>query len=222
MNNEQRLNQVAERYRNLGFNVVVHPQPDQLPPFAKDFKVEILATKPDGSALAVAKNSPSELEADPNVQRYAEVTTRQPGGSLDVFVLGPDTPRVPVKQDVKDLEDQEIRRLLDDVERMVHAGFVTASIAAAWAALEAAMRRRLRAGGQQAGWGDNPRTLLNDLFSAGVFNNRVFRDLEGLFHLRSKVVHGFAAPEVEPSAVQFLVDTARRLLDEPGPAKKTA
>src|SRR4051812_36044330 len=94
MNNGQRLNQVADRYRSLGFKVVIHPQPDQLPPFAKDFQVELVATKEDGSALVVAKNSPSELEGDPNVQRYADLTNGQAGWRLDLLVLGPDTPPV--------------------------------------------------------------------------------------------------------------------------------
>jgi hypothetical protein len=64
--------------------------------------------------------------------------------------------------------------------------------------------------------------MLNELFSAGVFNNRVFRELEGLFQLRNRVVHGFSTPDVSESTVRFLVEIARRLLDEPAPAKQTA
>ena len=44
MNIEQRLSYVADRYRSLGFKIVLRPGPADLPPFAKDFKVEILAT----------------------------------------------------------------------------------------------------------------------------------------------------------------------------------
>jgi hypothetical protein len=222
MNSEQRLNQVADSYRSRGFKVVVHPEPDQLPPFAKDFKVEIVATKEDGSALVVVKSTPSELEADPNVQRYADITSGQADWRLDLVVLGPDTPRMPIKHETKDLEEREIRRLLDDIERMVQAGFVAASLAAAWAALEASMRRRLRASGAREGCETDPRTMLNELFSAGVFSNRVFRDLEGLFQLRNIVVHGFAVPEFPPSSVEFLLDTARQLLEPPPQAKQTA
>jgi hypothetical protein len=39
MNIEQRLNHVADRYRAQGYKVVVRPGPDDLPDFAKDFKV---------------------------------------------------------------------------------------------------------------------------------------------------------------------------------------
>src|SRR5436305_8300918 len=115
MNTEERLNHVADRYRNLGFKVVLRPGPDDLPPFARDFKVEIVATSDKGNVLASAKASPSELEADQNVARYAEITERQRGWRFDVLVLGPDTPRVPVQRDTTDLEEQELRRLLDEV-----------------------------------------------------------------------------------------------------------
>src|SRR5436190_9546020 len=90
MNIEQRLNYVADRYRSLGFKkVVLRPGPDELPLFAKDFQVEILATGEDGNVLASVKGSPSELEADPNVPRYAEVTGNQPGWRFDLLMLGP-------------------------------------------------------------------------------------------------------------------------------------
>src|SRR6266446_409939 len=105
---------------------------------------------------------------------------------------------------------------------MLEAGFVQQGLIAAWAVLEVAMRRRLQAEGEQAGWGSSPRTMLNELYSGGVLQSSVFRDLEGLFQTRSAIVHGFTTPVIENSAVQFLAETARRLLDESRAAKKTA
>ena len=65
MNIEKRLKFVADRYRSLGFNVVLFPKPDDLPPFAKDFKVEILATSADVSArLAPAFADRGKLTID--------------------------------------------------------------------------------------------------------------------------------------------------------------
>ena len=222
MNIEHRLNQVADRYRNLGFKVVLHPGATDLPAFAKDFNVEIVATKEDGGVLAVAKSSPSELQADPEVARYTEITGRQSGWRLDVFVLGPDIPTIQEKRDVQEPAEEDIRRALDDIQRMLKEGFASQAVIAAWAVLEAAMRRRLVAGGRKAPFGTSPRTMLNELFSAGVFSNSVFRDLEGLFQLRNIIVHGFAAPQFPPSSVDFLLSTARQLLEVPPQAKQTA
>src|SRR6267143_4205511 len=124
MNMEQRLNQVAAGYRAQGYTVVVRPGPDDLPDFAKDFKVEILARRDDGCVLASAKKNQSDLEADPNVARYAEVTNEQRGWRFDVFVLGPETQPMPEKRESKEPSEDDIRRALDDVERMLQAGFV--------------------------------------------------------------------------------------------------
>jgi hypothetical protein len=71
---------------------------------------QILATKDDGAVLAVAKASPSELQADQDVARYTEITERQPGWRLDVFVLGPDVPTVPTKGEVREPSDEDLAR----------------------------------------------------------------------------------------------------------------
>ncbi len=222
MNMQERLDRVADRYRAQGYQVVVRPSPDALPPFAKDFKVEILATRPDGNVLASAKSSPSDMQTDPNLSRYAEVIQKQPGWRYDLFVLGPDPQAAADNGDAKESSEDEVRRSLDEAERVLRAGFIPQSVLAAWAGLEAAMRHRLLAQGSEGRSATSPRAMLNELVSSGVLSITAFRDLEGLFQLRNMIAHGFAAPAVEPSAVQFLIDTARQLLDESHAAKQTA
>jgi len=129
---------------------------------------------------------------------------------------------MPDKREAKEPSEDDIRRSVGDVERMLQAGFVEQVLIAAWAVLESAMRRRLQAEGEDAEWGTSPRTMLNELYSSGVLQASVFRDLEGLFQARSAIVHGFTTPLIEKSAVQFLVETARRLMTESQPAKQLA
>jgi HEPN domain-containing protein len=213
MNTEQRLNQVADRYREQGYQVVLNPRPDDLPPFAKDFKVEILASRPDGNVLASAKGSSAEFEADPNLSRYAEVIEKRPGWRYDVFVLGP-PPAVPDRGDISEALQEETYKALDNAERLIQAGFGAPAVLTAWAALESAMRQRLRSLGSKAEWGTSPRSMLNELISSGILTHSEFRELEGLSRLRNIIAHGFSVPEISPSSVSFLVDTARKLLNE--------
>ena len=222
MSAEQRLNQIADGYRARGYGVIVRPGPDDLPDFAKDFQVEIVARRDDGGVLSSVKESQSDLEADREVPRYAEVIGEQPGWRFDVFLLGSESRPLPDKSEAKEPSEEDIRRALEDVERMLQAGFVQQALIAAWAILEVAMRRRLRAEGEEAGWGSSPRTMLNELYSGGVLQSSDFRDLEGLFQARNAIVHGFTTTVIEDSAVKFLVEIARRLLDESRVAKKTA
>jgi uncharacterized protein YutE (UPF0331/DUF86 family) len=211
---EQRLNHVADNYRALGYKVVVNPGPDDLPAFARDFKVEIVATKNGSGVFASAKKSQSDLEADREVPRYAELTNKEPGWRFDIFVLGPESQPEPSKIEALELTDEDIGRILQDVERMRQAGFAQQAFIAAWSVLETAMRRRLQAEGEDAGWESSPRTMLNELYSSGVLHSSDFRDLEDLIQARNAIVHGFASPVIGNGAVPFLIEIARRLLDE--------
>jgi hypothetical protein len=223
MDIEQRLTYMADRYRSQGYQVVVHPEPKDLPDFAKTFNVEIVARRADGSALVSAKKSPKELEADPNVAKYAEITEKQPGWRFDVVVLGPnDETKMPDKRDAKEPSDEDLGHQFEIVRRLIDAKVNQQALVLAWSLLEAAMRRRLQAEGEEAGWGSSPRTMMNELLSAGALSNSVFRDLEGLFQARSAIVHGFTMPIIEPSAVNFILDVARKLLEESKPVKQPA
>ena len=222
MNFDEQLNRVADGYKARGYAVVVRPGPADLPDFAKDFEVEVLATRPDGNVLASVKKSQSQFQADPNLATYAEITNQQPGWRLDLFVMEPNNKPTAQMRDAKEPSEEDLLRQLGDVERMFDAGFAAQSVVAAWAALESAMRRRLRAEGEEADWGTSARTMLNELFSAGVLDDSDFRDLEALFQLRSTVVHGFEPPVIENTSLQFLVETARRFLAESHLTKQTA
>jgi hypothetical protein len=222
LNTEQRLNQVADGYRARGYKVVVRPKPADLPGFAKDFHVEMIAIRDDGSVLVSAKKGQSDLEADLEVPRYAEVISKQPGWRFDVIVLGSESQSIPDKRDATEPTEEDIRGALENVERILQAGFVQQAFIAAWAVLESAMRKRLQAEGEEAGWGSSPRTMLNELYSGGVLRSSDFRDLEGLFQARSAIVHGFTSPVIGHGAVPFLIDTARTLLEESKAAKKIA
>ncbi|MGL4552972.1 MAG: hypothetical protein ACRC33_17490 [Gemmataceae bacterium] len=232
MNADELLNRVANRYRNLGYRVVIRPAPEDLPPFARDFQVEIVATGDEGGVLVSAKTTPSELEADPNVLRYAEITDGQSGWRFDVLVLGPDQQAPAQKAVPADLDERAIRQRLDDIERLLRldvegtpmrGALANMAFVAAWATLEAAMRRALRAEGTQAGWGMTHVTLLNRLYTSGVVSGATFRELESLSATRNAIVHGFANPSnVDESVVMRLVSLVRQILSETQPVRQTA
>lgn len=213
MDIQQRLQQVAERYREQGYQVILNPTPDDLPSFAKDFKVEILASRPDGNVLASAKANTKEFESDKNLSRYAEIIQNHQGWRYDVFVLGP-AASIPPTRDIADASEVEIERTLAAADHLSQAGFVPQAVLTSWAAFESAMRHRLRSSGEKADWGASPRSMLNELVSSGILTQGEFRHLEELSRLRNIIVHGFSVPEISPDAASLLARTARRLLEE--------
>jgi hypothetical protein len=216
MNTQQRLEGVAQQYRRQGYQVTLNPGPADLPDFAKDFTVEILATRPDGNVLVSAKETSRDFESDPALSGYAEAIEKQPGWRYDVFVLA-QPPPMTRPGDADDASDVEIHKLIGDSDRLYQAGFAPQAVLTGWAALESAMRHRLRALGAKAQWGLSPREMLNDLYSSGILSHGEFRDIEGVFRLRNIIAHGFSVPEFGDGAVTLLCDTARRLLEESKP-----
>ena len=213
MDSKQRLEHVAERYREQGYKVILDPTPDDLPSFAKDFKVEILASRPDGNVLASAKANTTEFESDKNLPRYAEIVQNQQGWRYDVFVLGPPA-SIPPTREIADASETQIERTLATSDQLSQAGFVPQAVLTAWAAFESAMRHRLRSNGGKAGWGVSPRSMLNELVSSGILAQGEFRELEELSRLRNIIAHGFSVPEISPDAASLLARTTRRLLVE--------
>ena len=56
MDIENELKQIAKIYIDQGYQVTIQPGPQDLPAFAKDFKVEILAKRGADALVAVRKN----------------------------------------------------------------------------------------------------------------------------------------------------------------------
>jgi hypothetical protein len=202
--------------------VAVRPKAEDLPPFAKDFKVEIVGKRgPDGVLVAVKKDR-DQLAADANMPRYAEITGAQSGWRFDFVILEAENSIAREVRGAQEPSDDKITESLAGAEHLFRAGYPNPAMLTAWAGLEAAMRRSLRDAGETAAWGNPPRTMLNELYSAGTFSVEEFHQLETLYRLRNEIVHGFAAQAVDGAALQFLIETTRRLLAESQAEKQTA
>jgi hypothetical protein len=222
MDFEQELRRIAERYAAAGYTTLIRPGPDQLPPFAKDFRVELAAVRANGGVLVSVKRNRQEMEEDRQMSRYAEVTNARPGWRYDFVILEGEGTMGRQASGAREFSDEDISHALAESERMVHLGFARPAVITAWAALESAMRMRLRAAGEAAGWGTQPRDMMNELYSSGVLSTAEFPHLERVFHLRNQIAHGFSPSEEDAGAVQFLSELARRLLEESREQKQPA
>jgi hypothetical protein len=201
-------------YRTQGYDVVLRPGEGDLPPFAKDFKVELLGRKGAGGVLVAVKKNRLALAADQELPRYAAEIGKHPEWRFDFAILEAEEPSARDIQGAKEPSDEDIQRALEDADKLVRLGFVQAALITAWAAFEAAMRKRVLASGQPVGWGTMPRQMLTDLYTIGLIFYQDFPRLEQLYRWRSQIAHGFAPPKIEPDAIEFLRGVARRLLEE--------
>jgi len=83
MVNNTELNRLADMYRGQGYDIVVRPMAGDLPPIAKDFRVELLGRKGARGALVSVKKNRSELAADQELTRDAATTRDHLGWRFD-------------------------------------------------------------------------------------------------------------------------------------------
>jgi uncharacterized protein YutE (UPF0331/DUF86 family) len=222
MDFEAQLQQLAGEYRAKGYQIIIRPRPDDLPPFAKDFHVEILGKRNGDGVLVSVKRHRQEMAADRDMARYAAVTDAQPGWRYDFAILQPEDALAHELRGATEPSDEQIKLHLQTAEQLIAEGRGEAAFLIAWATLEAAMRRSLRVAGDRAVWPATPRTLLNELYANGIFSVAEFAQLEHLYQHRNRLAHGFAVESLDAGSAQSLLAISRRLLADAHPAAQPA
>jgi len=222
MDFEKDLRNLANLYARDGYQVIIAPQPEVLPDFAKRFKVEILATKEEDGVLVAVKRSHDEAAEDKTLSQNAAITNSQPGWRFDLVILGSKSrPRREVHES-REFSVNDIQDTLAMSEELVDAGFLRPAVVTAWSGLEAAMRMRIRAAGDEAGWGTSPLQLMNELVSSGLLSREDFQQLQSASRIRNEIVHGFNAANSDAATVHLLTNIARRFVSDSQRAKQPA
>jgi uncharacterized protein YutE (UPF0331/DUF86 family) len=215
MDFEQELRRMADTYASQGYQITIRPNAETLPPFVKDFEIEILGKRGHEGVLVAVKKDRDQFAADANLPRYAEITSSEKGWRFDLAIVEARKPSAREIADAVDFSEEDIQKSFNESLTLSSQGFLRPALITAWASFESAMRLRLRAAGEKAGWGSSPQSLLNEIYSNGFIDLDEFRELETLARVRNQIVHGFISSlDSEGEAVQFLCETGRRLIEE--------
>jgi hypothetical protein len=212
MDFEHELERVAQQYRNEGYDVTLLPKGDHLPAFAAGFRVDLLATRRDENVLVRVLRTRSELQADPEVPRQADVTNQHAGWRYDVVILYHDDPVRRAGGGEPTVE--QIQEMLDEAERVAPCAAYRAAFVLAWAALEAVLRRLARPAGLGGDSDTQPAVLMRELYVNGHLSHEDFVHLDQLRQLRAAIIHGLVPPSVDAEKVQTILNIAKRLLAE--------
>jgi uncharacterized protein YutE (UPF0331/DUF86 family) len=207
---DQELEQVAKEYQEDGYQVTIHPKGESLPSFAMGYEVDMIASNGGENAIVAVVANRSAFAARPYLLRLAELANSQPKWRFDLVVLGSQSLIERIANESGERSEKQIEELLERAERMAHTGDMDAACVYAWASLEAVMRRTaqdLDLGGQSL-----PIELLTKLYSNGIFSIDEYSELRKVFTLRTRVVHGFPSTSIDPSIIQFTVNTAKKLM----------
>lgn len=85
---ERRLRQVADRYTRDGYEVVIEPRAEQLPPWLRGFRPDLLARRADEQVIVEVKSRES-LHGEEGMPELAALIEREPGWRLELVLTNP-------------------------------------------------------------------------------------------------------------------------------------
>lgn len=220
MNMERELRQLADGYRTEGYQVTVHPRPDDLPAFVADWQPDILARRGDHGVLVLVRKHRDDLAAIPDLTRRADAVQAQPGWRLDVVILEGEDPLDRILRQAAEPTPEQIHQRLDRAAASAAAGQLDLACLSAWAALEAAMRQtRDRAGLNGRA---RPDSLLTTLYSNGYLSREELHQLREASRVQTQLAHGFVPRAFDPDLVTEVIRVARKLVNDPALAEANA
>lgn len=197
------LEEVAERYRSEGYEVIVEPKAD-VPSFLRDFSPDLIAKLGSENVVVELKRRAGQQ----NLRQMAEIISREPGWRLDLVIYEPDVedPRRPIKK-------KSVKSALEDAERMVKLDQLQAGLLLVWSAFEAAASLALQKHGLDRM--PTPADLLKTLVSEGLISDDEYNVLADVSRLRNRVAHGALEQPISLDKFETLRRFAYRLIDEP-------
>src|SRR5687768_4274458 len=85
----RRINGVAREYRKLGYQVLVHPGQEELPPFLAGFQPNLIVLSADDKAVVEVRTAETLRDRSRRLPELAGVIDAQPGWRLELVVTNP-------------------------------------------------------------------------------------------------------------------------------------
>lgn len=204
------LHQVAQKYRDEGYEVILEPRGDAVPSFLSGFQPDLLARRGDEGIVAEVAYKRIDLSDDAQLSAMAERINRQPGWRLDVIVLEHETMAERAVHAGTEPEDEQIGSMIEAAEMMAASGFLPFAYVAALSSLEAVMRNICQ--NAELYPHNTVMDCLRNIYSHDILSRKQFIALREAFKVRSQIVHGLVPPPLDAEAIQFVTAVTKSLL----------
>lgn len=212
---ERLVLQVAEEYRQKGYEVVLQPAPSSLPDFLRGYRPDLLARQGNESVVVEVKASSAPSRQD-LFRELARAVEGHPGWRFELVIAN--APPVPEPEaptgERPSLTGSDVARVISDAEDLVGSGRPEAALLWAWSAAEATLRLLVGDEGVSPRRHD-PAYLLKQLALEGEIPREDYEVLMRSFRARNAVAHGFR-PEEElelENLVRELLRATARLIN---------
>ena len=200
---KNRLQEIAEKYRLQGFEVVIEPSKSLIPFDLGNYCPDLIATKgSDEGSIIELKNSIAKISVD-RYREIAEIVAQHHGWRF-LLITGEDISSGDPQDDSELMTWEQMLQRQEQAERFLAMGEVEVAFWYLWGILEAAMRRQAR---QVAIPIERfpANSLINHLYSQGELSMEQFDQVRGIQTIRDRLIHGYQIPNLGEPTKQLLV-----------------
>ncbi|MEH2352042.1 hypothetical protein [Nostoc sp.] len=206
----ERLLKLAEEYREKGYEVFFHPNPEDLPDFLNHYRPDMIVRRGDENVV-IAVKSRSSLNSSSNqyLGNLAQAVEKHPGWRFELVMTNPEDTTYSLKAEAS-LQQDEIESQLQ-VARQLTTQHPESAILYSWSLVEATLR--LIAQKEELSLKKfDPRYLVNKLVTEGVISKSEYQLLMNALPLRNSIAHGFKTTQITQNYVYELIELTEQLL----------
>ncbi|MDZ8108138.1 MAG: hypothetical protein RM338_21285 [Nostoc sp. DedQUE12a] len=206
----EQLLKLAQEYRQKGYEVFFHPNPEELPEFLNNYRPDMIVRRGEENVVIEVK-SRSSLSSPSNqyLRNLAQAVEKHPGWRFELVMTNPEDTMYSLKAE-RSLQEYEIESQLQ-VARQLTTQNPESAILYSWALVEATLR--LIAQNEELSLqGFDPRYLVKQLAAEGVISKSEYQLLMDVFPLRNAIAHGFKTTELTQNTVYELIELTEQLL----------
>ncbi|MDX2272201.1 MAG: hypothetical protein NW237_09685 [Cyanobacteriota bacterium] len=206
----ERLLQLAEKYRNKGYEISFHPKPEDLPDFLQDYHPDMIVRQGNEAVIIEVKSRHSlNSSTGQYLQNLAQSVEQHPGWRFELVMTNPEDVAYSLNAE-SSLQKPEIESRLQ-IARQLSRQHPEPAILYSWSLVEATLRlvaeleelslQRL-----------DPLYLVKQLVTEGVISRSEYQLLMNALSLRNAIAHGFQSTQVTQESVYEVIDVAEQLL----------
>lgn len=206
----ERLLQLAEEYRDKGYEISFHPNPEDLPDFLRNYRPDMIVRRGDEAVIIEVKSRRSlNSSSRQYLQNLAQSMEQHPGWRFELVMTNPEDAAYSPEAE-SSLQQPEIEARLQ-VARQLATQHPESAILYSWSLVEATLRlvaEYERLSLQRL----DPLYLVKQLVTEGVISRPEYHLLMDALSLRNTIAHGFKATQITQESVYELIDVAEQLL----------
>jgi uncharacterized protein YutE (UPF0331/DUF86 family) len=207
----ERLLKLAEEYRNKGYEVLLHPNPEELPNFLRSYRPDMIVRRGEESVIIEVRSRFSlKSTSTQYLRNLAQVVEQHPGWRFELVMTNPDDATYSQKAE-ESFQENEIKSRLQ-VAKQLSDQHPESAILYSWSLMEATLR--LVAEKEELNLQRfDPLYLVKKLTTEGIISSSEYQILMNALSFRNAIAHGFRTTQITQNSVYEIIEITEQLLE---------